>query len=61
MMEQQSKHPLKEDHDTTRLPYVAPSVERVDLMLEETLSAGCKLVDVCTDDFDPESALEAGS
>ncbi len=63
MTEQQSKHPSQEDRGTSRAPYMAPSVERVDLLLEETLSAGCKLDGTaCTQDpFDSENAFEAGS
>ncbi len=46
---------------TLRRPYVKPVVQRVDLSLEETLSAGCKLVDGCgADAFDPEGGV-AGS
>jgi hypothetical protein len=44
-----------------RRPYVKPAIQRVDLALEETLSAGCKMVDGCGSDlFDPEGGL-AGS
>lgn len=45
--------------DTPRRPYEKPVLERVDLALAETLSAGCKLADECDDEFDPIS--EAGS
>jgi hypothetical protein len=35
-----------------RRPYIKPEVQRVDLALEETLSAGCKLNGTeCTDPF----------
>ena len=44
----------------SRRSYVKPAIQRVDLALEETLSAGCKLVDGCDDNFDPEGKL-AGS
>lgn len=45
----------------SRLAYVKPAILRVDLALEETLSAGCKMVDGCGADlFDPEGGL-AGS
>ncbi len=44
-----------------RRPYVKPEIQRIDLALEETLSAGCKLVDGCgADEFDPEGGF-AGS
>lgn len=42
--------------------YVKPKIERVDLALEETLSAGCKLWgpgSPCGDEFNP--AFESGS
>ena len=53
--------PHGRDHTgPARKPYRAPAVERVELALEETLSAGCKLADTaCTDPFPGES--EAGS
>ncbi len=39
--------------------YEKPEIKRVDLALEETLSAGCKLAGDCDDPFDPAS--EPGS
>jgi len=52
---------MKEDNlARARRPYMRPEIKRVDLALEETLSAGCKLVDGCGEDFDPEGG-QAGS
>ncbi len=31
------------DADEVKQPYVKPAIERVDLALDETMSAGCKL------------------
>jgi hypothetical protein len=48
------------NRDNARLPYAKPEIKRVDLALEETLSAGCKLNGTeCTDPFPGVS--EAGS
>jgi hypothetical protein len=46
--------------DEPRLPYCKPEVQRVDLALEETLTAGCKLDNTaCTDPF--PGLADAGS
>lgn len=45
--------------EKNRKAYAKPHLERVDLALAETLSAGCKLADVCDDPVTGTS--EAGS
>ncbi len=61
MHNQQESSPQEGQADQVRLPYVKPEIQRVDLALEETLSAGCKLSGVCdADPFDPEGG-QAGS
>jgi len=57
-----SEHEGKPGHEAvsdTRKPYIQPQINRVDLALSETLSAGCKLDGDCNDPFDLVS--EAGS
>ena len=49
-----------DDDDDGRLPYSKPVIKRVELALDETLSAGCKLDGTeCTDPFPGTS--DAGS
>ncbi len=55
MHKQQNTRSQVEHPGPADLPYEKPEIRRIDLALEETLSAGCKLVDVCDDTFDPES------
>lgn len=47
MNKQEAQEPVASDRD----PYEKPRIQRVDLALAETLSAGCKLKDVCDDPF----------
>lgn len=46
--------PIKKTHGTdpaSRPPYCTPTIQRVDLALEETLSSGCKVWGAnCADD-----------
>lgn len=44
-----------------RRRYVKPEIKRIDLALEDTLSAGCKMIEGCgSGPFDPEGG-QAGS
>ncbi len=54
MHDRQAAKRRAEHPDQACLPYVKPEIRRVDLALEETLSAGCKLAEVCDDPFNPE-------
>jgi hypothetical protein len=49
-----------EDGHSPRKPYSAPEIKRVELALEETLTAGCKLIDTACTDPHP-GVSEAGS
>lgn len=49
----------KRDRELEREEYIKPLIQRVDLALVETLSAGCKLSGVC--DEPPSVLSEAGS
>ena len=50
----------REDLPSPRKPYQTPEIKRVELSLEETLTAGCKLAGTeCTNPFPGTS--EAGS
>jgi len=61
MMNTQTELKPADEPVSPRRPYVKPLIQRVDLALEETLTAGCKLVDGCgADAFDSEGGL-AGS
>ena len=45
----------------TRRPYEKPKIQRVDLALAETLSAGCKTVDRLCDSPQNPASTEIGS
>lgn len=61
MMNQRENKTLETDVKESRRRYIKPEIKRIDLALEETLSAGCKMVEGCgSDPFDPEGG-QAGS
>jgi len=52
MNEEQEPDVLCAGRPDGRVPYSKPTIQRVDLALEETMSAGCKLNgSECTDPF----------